>query len=75
MAGSFRLPLFTDYYEPGDLIDEIDGRNVNLQTNVGGGQGEAPSYGWLVTRIWRNDPNEQATELQISDRRAERVNL
>ncbi len=70
LAGSMTIPFLTDYYALGDRINMIQGRNANLQTNVGGDQGEAPSYPWIVARSFVFEPRQE-TVLQLSDRRAE----
>jgi hypothetical protein len=41
------LPYVSLAYTIGDRIDLIRGRNVSLRTNVGSGQGEAPTYPWI----------------------------
>lgn len=74
LAGMLTIPFLTTYYELGDRINGISGRNVSLQTNVGASQGEAPAYGWVVGRTFQCDPRQQTT-LQLSDLRAEKANL
>lgn len=70
LAGSISLNgILTNYYELGDRISEIDGRNINLQTNVAAGQGEAPDFPFVVGRSFIFQP-EIATILQLSDQRA-----
>ena len=75
LAGSVTIPYWTDYYQIGDRITLIEGRNVSLQTNVGADQGEAPCYAWVVGLSWTFDEHRQQTTLQLSDRRAELRNL
>jgi hypothetical protein len=75
LAGSVTVPFLTDYYEIGDRIKVIDGRNANLQINVGADQGETPTYPWVVGFSWVLEPDRQQTILQLSDRRAEVINL
>jgi hypothetical protein len=70
LAGSMTIPFLTDYYALGDRLNMIQGRNANLQTNVGAEQGEAPSYPWIVARSFVFEPRQE-TVLQLSDRRAE----
>ena len=74
LAGSITIPFLTDYYQLGDRISEIDGRNISLQRNVNAGQGEKPNYPFVVSRSFVFQPN-QGVMLQLSDRRAEAVNL
>ena len=75
LAGSLKIPFITDFYEIGDRIDTIEGRNVDLTTNVGINQGESPVYPWIVARTWNFSASRQETVLQLTDRRAERANL
>ena len=71
LAGSATLPFLTNYYQIGDRVQIIQGRNVTLQTNVGVSQGEAPSYPWITAFAWDFAGDKQQTILQFSDRRAE----
>ncbi len=71
LAGSLVIPFITTYYQVGDRIQGIDGRNASLQTNVGVDQGEAPSYPCVVGVSWTLEGGRQQTVLQLSDRRAE----
>ena len=71
LAGSLSIPFVTAYYEIGDRIREIAGRNVNLQTNIAGDQGEAPTYPWVVGVSWDFTGARQQTILELTDRRAE----
>ena len=75
IAGSVFLPFITNYYEVGDRIWKISGRNANLQTNVATAAGEAPDYPWVVSVAWTNLPDRQGTEIQLSDHRASPSNL
>jgi hypothetical protein len=75
LAGSVTIPYITQYYEIGDRIRSIDGRNVSLQTSVGADQGESPTYPCVVGLSWNFESERQTTTLQLSDRRAERINL
>ncbi len=75
-AGSVTLPFITGYYEVGDRIRAIRGRDVSLRTNVGVDQGEAPVYPWVVSVGWNFEGGRQTTTLQLSDARAQqRPNL
>jgi len=71
LAGSVTLPFITPYYEVGDRLQQITGRDANLTTNVGLDQGESPEYPWVVGVSWTNDADRQQTVLQLSDHRAE----
>ena len=75
LAGSLVIPYITTYYQVGDRIQRIDGRNASLQTNVGIDQGEAPSYPWVVGVSWTFEGDRQQTVLQLSDRRREVTDL
>ena len=70
LAGSLTIPYITTYYEVGDRIREIGGRDANLQTNVGSDQGESPTYPWIVGVSWTFEADRQQTVLQLSDHRA-----
>ena len=71
LAGSATLPFVTDYYQIGDRVQIIEGRDASLQINVGTNQGETPSYPWITAFAWDFQGNKQQTILQFSDRRAE----
>jgi hypothetical protein len=71
LAGSITLPFVTDYYEIGDRVRSISGRNANLGISIGMSQGETPTYPWIVGVSWLFEPNAQRTTLQLTDRRAE----
>jgi len=71
LAGSATLPFITDYYQIGDRVKIIQGRNANLQINVGVNQGEAPTYPWVTAFAWDFQGDKQQTMIQFSDRRAE----
>jgi hypothetical protein len=71
LAGSATIPFITDYYQIGDQIKIIQGRDATLQINVGADQGEAPSYPWVTAFAWDFQGDKQHTVLQFSDRRAE----
>ena len=71
LAGSATLPFITDYYQIGDRVQIIKGRDANLQINVGTNQGETPTYPWITAFAWDFQGNKQQTILQFSDRRAE----
>jgi hypothetical protein len=71
LSGSLAIPYITTYYEIGDRIREITGRNASLQANVGTDQGEAPVYPWIVGVSWDFTGDRQQTILELTDRRAE----
>ncbi len=71
LAGSATLPFITDYYQIGDRVKIIQGRNANMQINVGVDQGETPCYPWLTAFAWDFSGDRQQTVIQFSDRRAE----
>jgi hypothetical protein len=75
LAGSVRIPWITDYYEIGDRVKDIDGRDASLCVSVGTDQGEAPSYPWIVGITWNFSRDAQETICMLSDRRAEARNL
>lgn len=71
LAGNAHIPWFTRSYSVGDRIDEITGRDVDLQTNAGAEQGEGAYYPFVVAVTWDFRGNQQSTTLQLSDRRTE----
>jgi hypothetical protein len=71
LAGSATVPYLTDFYQIGDRVKIVQGRNASLQINVGVDQGEAPSYPWITAFSWILENDRQQTVLQFSDRRAE----
>jgi len=71
LAGSATIPFITDYYQIGDRVQIVKGRNASLQINVGVDQGEAPSFPWITAFAWDFQGDKQQTILQFSDRRAE----
>ncbi len=71
LAGSATLPFITDYYQIGDRVKIIQGRNANLQINVGVDQGETACYPWVTAFAWDFSGDKQQTIIQFSDRRAE----
>lgn len=74
VAGSVTIPFITDYYQLGDRISQINGRNISLQSNVGASTGEAPNYPFVVGLDWVLQPHQE-THLTLSDHRADAVNL
>jgi hypothetical protein len=69
LSGRVTIPYITSYYEVGDRIDLIVGRNCSLCTNIAVDQGEAPTYPWVVGVSWDFD-GKQTTTLTLSDQRA-----
>jgi hypothetical protein len=75
LAGSATVPFITDYYQIGDRVKIVRGRNASLQVNVAVDQGEAPTYPWITAFAWDFTGDQQRTVLQFSDRRAERQGI
>jgi hypothetical protein len=75
LAGSVTIPFVTTYYEVGDRLDLILGRDVWLGTNIGLDQGEAPCFPWIIGVSWQFENSRQQTTLHLSDLRAEPRNL
>jgi hypothetical protein len=73
LAGSVTIPYITTYYEVGDRIEQVAGRDVSLTTNIGQDQGETPTYPWVVCASWSFEGDRQSTTLLLSDRRAEHL--
>jgi hypothetical protein len=71
LAGSATIPFITDYYQIGDRVKIVQGRNASLQINVGSSAGESPTYPWVTAFSWVLEHDRQKTTLQLSDRRAE----
>ena len=75
LAGSATVPFLTDYYQIGDRVKIVQGRNASLQINVGIDQGETPTYPWITAFAWDFQGDCAADHLQFSDRRAEPQDL
>jgi hypothetical protein len=71
LAAAVTIPMLINYIQIGDRIDKINGREVSLLTNAGIEQGEAPAYPFVVAVTWDFQGDQQATTLQLSDRRLE----
>jgi hypothetical protein len=67
LVGNLTIPYITTYYEVGDRIQEIAGRDASLQSNVGASTGESPSYPWVIGVSWIFEPDRQQTVLHLSD--------
>lgn len=63
------INYFTAAYLVGDRVDQIQGRNVSLQTNAGAEQGEAPAYPFVVGVTWTFEGDTQRTVLSLTDHR------
>lgn len=74
-AGSITVPFVTDYYQIGDRIQKVAGRDATLQTNIGISQGETAAYPWVIGYTWNLEEAKQSTVLKLSDKRAEVRNL
>lgn len=71
LAGSVSMPYITTFYQIGDRVEQVAGRDVSFGTNIAQDQGELPTYPWIVAISWSFEGDRQATTLQLSDRRAE----
>ena len=65
LAGSATVPFLTDYYQIGDRVKIVQGRNASLQINVGVDQGEAPTYPWITAFAWDFSGDKQHTVLAV----------
>jgi hypothetical protein len=65
MEGHIVIPRFTGYYDIGDRISQIQGRNLGLRTDSAGA-GYAAVYPVVVSRRWELDGGQKTT-LTISD--------
>ena len=50
------------------MMPKINGRDLSLRANIGGGQGEGPAYPRVVRLTWDFSGERQATVLDLSDR-------
>jgi hypothetical protein len=71
IAGSLTIPYITPRFNLGDQGNQIGGRGVSLQPNIGIDQGETPVYPRIVGVSWTSENDRQATTLQLSDKRAD----
>jgi hypothetical protein len=71
VAGSVSIPGISVAYSIGDRVSLISGRAINLQTNIGAGQGEASVFPWIVGISWSFEGDRQSTTLVLSDRRTD----
>jgi hypothetical protein len=70
VAGSYTAPWVTRAVGIGDLISQINGRNIDLLANAGAAAGEGPRYP-AVVGVSVACQNPQATQVKLSDRRTE----
>ncbi len=65
ISGTVTIPYITDFYQVGDRIESIVGRDCSLQTNGAASVGEAPTYPWVVAVSWTFQPRQE-TVLTLS---------
>lgn len=70
MSGPVVIPRISVAYNVGDRISKIEGRDIDLRTNLGEESGEAPRYPTVVALEWTFE-QRQATILHCSDQRGE----
>lgn len=70
LGGPIEIPYITDAFEVGDRISKINGRDMNLQVNIGTSKGEAPVYPFVVGVTYRFAEGSQATTLELADYRS-----
>jgi hypothetical protein len=76
LAGSVDAGRLLLAYQIGDRITSIVGRDIDLQTNAGTGQGEAPTYLEIEGITWHGlGEGDQRTEYHLSDNRTEAAKL
>ena len=63
--GDVEIPRFTAYYQIGDRINGLTGRNLSFRTDDGGTD-FSPTYPMVVARRWDFDGGQRTT-LQLSD--------
>jgi hypothetical protein len=71
LTGSVTIPSLINAYSIGDRIGRINGREISFQTNVGTDQGESPVYPVVVALTWDFTGSQQATILELADRRGD----
>jgi hypothetical protein len=64
LSGPVTIPRLTTYYQVGDRISAIEGRNLGLRTDQGTGN---PIYPVVVGRRFEFGPDGQYTILELSD--------
>jgi hypothetical protein len=70
LQGRVTIPSLITAFRVGDRIGRINGRDLSLRTNIGGGQGEAPIYPLVVSLTWDFSGDRQATILEFADHRS-----
>jgi hypothetical protein len=75
LDGQVTIPRFTRYYEIGDRIRQINGRNLGFRTdNATGGNDNAPIYPTIVA-IRHDLAGKQKTYLTLSDQDGHRYKI
>jgi hypothetical protein len=69
LDGRVTIPSLVTAFRVGDRLGRINGRDLSLRANLGGGQGEGPAYPLIVSLTWAFTAGGQATILQLADRR------
>ena len=69
LEGPVTIPRLTTYYQVGDRIDQVEGRNLGLRTDQGTG---SPVYPVVVGVSWGFSPY-QSTTLELSDAGTDRA--
>jgi len=64
LEGPVMIPRLTTYYQIGDLISEIEGRNLGLRTDNGS---DTPIYPVVVGVHYQFGDDSQTTALELSD--------
>ena len=72
LSGTTTIPRLSLSHQVGDRIVAIRGREIDLQTNAGTVDGEAPTYPEVVGITFCLGPRGQSTILRLSDHRADR---
>lgn len=68
-AGSVTIPRLTLAYSVGDKVAGVAGRNMSLQSNVGGSEGEGPVFPTVVGLDFMFEGGQQ-TIIHLSDERS-----
>lgn len=71
LTAAVTLPAIVLYFQVGDRVNQVSGRDASLQLNAAGEQLEAPSYPYVVALTWDFQGERQTTTLQLADRRLE----
>jgi hypothetical protein len=69
LDGRVTIPSLVTAFRVGDRIGRINGRDLSLRANIGGGQGEGAAYPLVVSLTWDFSSGGQATVLQLAHRR------